>query len=73
MQIATLIQAAPRELIFTSGATEIINLAIQGTVKHLQKTGISPRIAISAVEHSAVLDICHALKAQGLIDLIAHR
>ena len=69
-QIADLIQAASREILFTSGATESINLAIQGTVKHLQKTGIKPRIAMSAIEHHAVLDTCHALEARDQIDLI---
>jgi cysteine desulfurase len=67
--ISKLIQADPREIILTSGATEAINLAIQGTVKRVQKSGIKPHIAISAVEHKAVLDTCYALKDQGEIEL----
>jgi cysteine desulfurase len=67
--ISELIQADPREIIFTSGATEAINLAIQGTVKRVQKSGLKPRIAISAIEHKAVLDTCYALKDQGEIEL----
>lgn len=68
--VANLVGASPRDIIFTSGSTESINLAIQGTVKHLEKAGIKPRIAISTVEHKAVLDTCEALQQQGRIDLI---
>lgn len=68
--VATLVGATPREVVFTSGATESINLAIQGTVKHLELVGIKPRIAISAVEHKAVLDTCTALEKQGRIEVI---
>jgi cysteine desulfurase len=69
-QIADLVNCRPKEIIFTSGATESINLAIQGTVLHHEKQGEIPRIAISAVEHKAVLDTCHALEKQGRIELI---
>ncbi len=68
--VANLVGASPRDIIFTSGSTESINLAIQGTVKHFEKSGIKPRIAISTVEHKAVLDTCEALQKQGRIDLI---
>lgn len=68
--IAKLVGAIPRDVLFTSGATESINLAIQGTVQHLESCGTKPRIAISAVEHKAVLDTCTALHKQGRIDLI---
>jgi cysteine desulfurase len=69
-QVANLVGASPRDIIFTSGSTESINLAIQGTVNHLEKAGIKPRVAISTVEHKAVLDTCEALQKQGRIDLI---
>lgn len=59
--IADLVGATSRDIIFTSGATESLNLAIQGTVQHLEQTGTKPRIAISTVEHKAVLDTCKAL------------
>lgn len=77
--VATLVGAAPRDVIFTSGATESLNLAIQGTLNALTSLaqvgrGVGgeglPRIAISAVEHRAVLDICKALHHQGRIELI---
>ena len=62
--------ATPRDILFTSGATESLNLAIQGTVQHLELSGTKPRIAISTVEHKAVLDTCEALHKQGRIELI---
>ncbi len=67
--IADLVGAAPRDIIFTSGSTESINLAIQGTVQHLENKGIPPHIALSAVEHKAVLDTCLALQEQGRVKL----
>ncbi|WP_228015258.1 cysteine desulfurase family protein [Synechocystis salina] len=69
-QIADLIHCRPQEIIFTSGATESVNLAIQGTVLALERQQKNPRLAISAVEHKAVLDTCHGLKKQGRIELI---
>lgn len=68
--VADLIDATPRDIIFTSGATESLNLAIQGTVQYLERSGTKPRIAISTVEHKAVLDTCDALYKQGRIELI---
>ncbi len=70
-EIADLVNCRPKEIIFTSGATESINLAIQGTVLHHEKKDKIPCIAISAVEHKAVLDTCHALEKQGRIELIS--
>lgn len=69
-QVANLVGASPRDILFTSGATESINLAIQGTVKHWERTHHKPRIAISAVEHKAVLDTCTALQQQDRIELL---
>jgi cysteine desulfurase len=68
-QVADLIRALPRDILFTSGATESINLAIQGTVQHLENKGIHPHIALTAVEHKAVLDTCLALQEQGRVQL----
>ena len=69
--VADLVGASPKDIIFTSGATESLNLAIQGTVYHLERSGIQPRLAISSVEHKAVLDTCEALHKQRRIELIA--
>jgi len=68
--VADLVGASPSEIIFTSGSTESINLAVQGTIQHLENKGIHPRIALSAVEHKAVLDTCLALEEQGRVKLL---
>lgn len=62
-QVAQLISANPEELIFTSGATESCNLAIQGL---FEKYGaIKNEIIVPSTEHPAVLDTCKALKRKG--------
>lgn len=67
--VATLVGASPKEVIFTSGATESINLAIQGSV-FAQSTKRPFRIALTPVEHKAVLDTCKELSRRGLVDLV---
>jgi cysteine desulfurase len=66
-QIAELIHAYPKEIIFTSGATESINLAIQG---HISQQNNPAKIIVSPVEHKAVLDTCKALAKKGLAEII---
>lgn len=70
IHVAKLIRASPKEVIFTSGATESINLAIQGSI--LEKTTNKTRhcIAVLPVEHKAVLDTCYALAKKGLAEVI---
>jgi cysteine desulfurase len=66
--VADLIGASPKAIIWTSGATESINLAIQGS---LASNPDKPhRIALLPLEHKAVLDTCYALKQRGWADLI---
>ncbi len=60
---AALIAAETDEIIFTSGATESINLAIQGVFNNYQSKG--KHIVLYATEHKAVLDTCTALEKQG--------
>ena len=67
-QVAELVGASAKEVIFTSGATESINLAIQGTI-HKQINN-KARIAFSQLEHKAVLDTCQAIAKKGLAKLI---
>ena len=62
-QVASLIGADAKEIIFTSGATESINLAIQGLAQHHDKKG--KHIITVATEHKAVLDVCAHLQGQG--------
>jgi cysteine desulfurase len=56
--------ANPREIVFTSGATESDNLAIQGVVR--AAAGRGDHVVTVATEHPAVLDTCRALAAGGL-------
>lgn len=62
-QIADLINADPREIVFTSGATESNNLAIKGAANFYSKKG--KHIITSKTEHKAVLDTCRELERQG--------
>lgn len=55
--------AEPREIVFTSGATESNNLAIRGAV-HAAR-GRSPHVVTTAIEHHAVLDVCRSLEREG--------
>ena len=62
-EVAALIGADPREIIWTSGATESNNLAIKGAAQFHQSKG--RHIVTSAVEHKAVLDTCRDLERLG--------
>ncbi len=62
-QVAELIGADPREIVFTSGATESDNLAIKGIAQFYQKQG--KHIITCKTEHKAVLDPCRHLEADG--------
>ncbi len=62
-QVAGAIGARPAEIVFTSGATESDNLAVMGVV--LAAEGRGRHIVTTAVEHHAVLEVCHFLEARG--------
>jgi len=62
-QVADLINADPREIVFTSGATESDNLAIKGVANFYGKKG--KHIITCKTEHKAVLDPCRELERQG--------
>jgi cysteine desulfurase len=62
-QIADLINADPREIVITSGATESNNLAIKGAANFYSKKG--KHVITSKTEHKAVLDTCRELERQG--------
>jgi cysteine desulfurase len=62
-QVAELIGASPKEVFFTSGATESNNLAILGIFRG-RRTG-GDHVVTTAVEHKAVLGPCHALERDG--------
>jgi len=62
-EVARLIHADPREIIFTSGATESNNLAIKGVAEAYKEKG--RHIITVLTEHKAVLDSCKRLSMQG--------
>jgi len=62
-QVADLINADPREIVITSGATESNNLAIKGAANFYDKKG--KHIITCKTEHKAVLDTCRELERQG--------
>ncbi len=62
-QVADLVGANPKEIIFTSGATESDNLAIKGIAHFNQKRG--KHIVTCKTEHKAVLDSCRQLEREG--------
>ena len=61
--VADLINANPKEIIWTSGATESDNLAIKGAAHFYQKNG--KHIITCKTEHKAVLDTCRQLEREG--------
>lgn len=62
-QVADLLNADPREIVWTSGATESNNLAIKGAAHFNHRKG--KHIVTSKIEHKAVLDTCRQLEREG--------
>ena len=62
-QVADLLNCDPREIVWTSGATESDNLAIKGVAHFYIKKG--KHIITSKIEHKAVLDSCRQLEREG--------
>ena len=63
VEVADLIGADPREIVWTSGATEANNLAIKGCAQFNTRKG--KHIITSKIEHKAVLDTCRQLEREG--------
>ncbi|NBC17035.1 MAG: aminotransferase class V-fold PLP-dependent enzyme [Bacteroidetes bacterium] len=63
-QVAESIGAAPREITFTSGATEALNLALKGVAEAYARKG--QHVVTVQTEHKAVLDACQALERSGV-------
>lgn len=61
--VATLLGAAPRDVTFTSSATEALNWLVDATCRQ------GPKIAVSSMEHSAVYDSAMRAEAEGLADV----
>ncbi|ESN98875.1 hypothetical protein HELRODRAFT_162338 [Helobdella robusta] len=62
-QVAELIQADPREIVFTSGATESNNIAVKGVARFYDSK--KKHIITSQTEHKCVLDSCRQLEMEG--------
>jgi cysteine desulfurase len=62
-QVADLVNADPREIIWTSGATESINLALKGAVEFYSNRG--QHVVTVKTEHKATLDTCRELERHG--------
>ena len=62
-EVAALVNADPKEIVWTSGATESDNLAIKGAAHFYQKKG--RHIVTVKTEHKAVLDTCRQLEREG--------
>jgi cysteine desulfurase len=63
--VAALIGAAPREVIFTSGATEANNLALLGVARAARRAGGRGHVVSARTEHKSVLDTCLQLEKEG--------
>lgn len=75
-QVANFLACEPREVIFTSCATESNNLTIKGVVRKIRQTfrqsqgvNFKPHIITSAIEHHCVLHACEALEKDGLAEI----
>ncbi len=69
-QVAALVGARPEQVIFTSGGTEANNLLIGGFFQS-GETPPDARMAVSAIEHMSILDVCRHPSWAGRIDTIA--
>ena len=63
VQVARLINAPPESIVFTSGATESVNLAVLGAAR--AASGAARHIVTSRIEHRAGLDACRELEREG--------
>jgi len=64
-KVAQFLGAKPQEIIFTSGATEAINLAHKGLIENIKY----PHIITSSIEHKAVLETCKHLEKLGMAEV----
>ncbi len=62
-QVASLIGADPKEIVFTSGATESNNISVKGVARFYR--GKKRHVVTTQTEHKCVLDSCRQLEAEG--------
>lgn len=63
--VASLIGADPKEIVFTSGATESNNMSVKGVARFFGRSGKKKHIITSQTEHKCVLDSCRHLQDEG--------
>ncbi len=63
--IAKLVNADPKEIIFTSGATESNNMSVKGVARFFGRSGKKRHVITSQTEHKCVLDSCRHLQDEG--------
>lgn len=63
--VAKLIGADPKEIVFTSGATESNNMSIKGVARFFGRSGKKKHIITTQTEHKCVLDSCRGLQDEG--------
>lgn len=69
-EVASLVGASAARVVFTSGATESLNLAIRGFARrHVRTTGKRPVLVLTAVEHAAVSEVCRNLAEDGVAEV----
>lgn len=66
-QVGRVLNAKPKDILFTSGATESNNLAIKGVVEQYKDRG--NHVIVASTEHKSVLDVCKSLERQGKIQV----
>lgn len=67
--VARLLGATANEIIFTSGATEANNFALNGVLSTIKSADTKPHVIITAAEHAAVLETAKSLRDRGLCEL----
>lgn len=68
-EVAALVGAAPDNIIFTSGATESANIAIEGFCLKMKQMGRKVRMALPPTEHLAALETCHEMARRNLAEI----
>ena len=63
-QVAVLVGARPREVVFTSSGTEAVNTAVWGAAARARRADAPVHVVSTAVEHSAVLDACQRVPGE---------
>lgn len=66
LQVASLIKCDPKEIVFTSGATESNNLALKGVAGFKLREGKLPHVITLQTEHKCILDTCRNLEESGV-------